>query len=510
MRALMFTGLALALSFACGCGESRPAQGVDVGSSPDVRVTDGLGPDAPAQDQRAPDLRVADARIVDSVVPDLAPPPDGPAADTPPPNTIGPAGGKAKSADGNAELLVPAGALASAVTFTLAPASGAPAGGVGTAYAIGPASTPFLKPPLVRITYDASKLSGALEPNVRLGRATGIAWSRLGASMVDAVADEVSAIVPGLGVFAAVSGGAQADISKVMVATPDAMTGSAGPVLGAPGGTAPLLGIPLDGQGLPLRGAVLTYLSAKPAALAVDPTAGTLTAKKLSAPPQQEGVLITVKASATVKGTRTVTVAARTKAQVNLVGSFTALGVSAAGEAALPGAQLSVIGAPGVTVLAGPKGALTALPPLSAGTLNILRLVKTPTHVETRYPAVAPTVDKPGQTGSYRIYAASLFPSLVCGVVPWHAGLGAVLITAAPDTAAGWTYHVSSPAALVRYLDSAGKPKCAQESSLSGGRALIVNLEQGPHWVLARRGSTLALKLVQISSGRSVTPVRFK
>ena len=68
---------------------------------------------------------------------------------------------------------------------------------------------------------------------------------------------------------------------------------------------------------------------------------------------------------------------------------------------------------------------------------------------------------------------------------------------------------MTSPGALVRYLDSAWSPDCTLDSSGATGRAVAINLSPGARWVLARKGTTIHTRLVQVPAGAAVAVVRF-
>ncbi len=213
-----------------------------------------------------------------------------------------------------------------------------------------------------------------------------------------------------------------------------------------------------------------------------------------------------------MKSTLPVTVTARTKTMVNMVGKFSLVGISAAGESPLGGAQLSLYGSSPGTVTANAGGNLTSLPPLPAGSINTLRAAKGAAYLESHYSGIAPTVDQPGQAGSFYLLDPKLAPATVCGTVPRHQGLGAILVVKAPaaTSASGWTYYISSPGAFVRYLNKSWAPICAQESSGASGRALVVNVAPGDHWLLAMKGAAIQTRLVRVLSGKAVVPVSFQ
>ena len=500
------TKLILCAALLISCGDERRPANTDLGGQVPDRgaAPDATGPDAARPDQAPPDQAAVMPDLkLDAALPD-APPPDL----VSPPNTLGPQGGTVKSSDGKAELIVPPNALSKPVTFTLVPSNGAPAGAVGPAYDIGPASVKLLLPALVRLAYDKAKLGGALEWSLKLGRVSGGGWQARPGSMVDPVSDRAAALTPGLGTFGVISGGTQADVVKVLAVPPRPGT-TAGLTLGAPGGEAPLLGVALDATGAVLKGAVLTYHSAKPAALTVDLNSGALAAKTLSSPPNKEVVTVTITASKTAVATLPVTVVQRTKTLVNLVGAFTVLAVSPAGEAPASNAKIDLVGASSGGVSADAQGKLTALPALHGASFNTLRVSKA-THLDSHVSLVAPAVDQPGQTGTYRLYAQSMLPATLCGVQPRYAGLGNILVAAPPTGGAqGWTYEVTSPGAMVSYLDAAHAPDCTLEVSGSAGRALAINVAPGARWVVARKGSVAHARLVQVPAGAALALVRF-
>jgi hypothetical protein len=70
------------------------------------------------------------------------------------PDMIGVAGGTARSADGNATLLIPPGALTGPVGITIELAENAPGGSVGAVYRIGPAGTQFNQAALLTLRHE--------------------------------------------------------------------------------------------------------------------------------------------------------------------------------------------------------------------------------------------------------------------------------------------------------------------------------------------------------------------
>jgi hypothetical protein len=104
----------------------------------------------------------------------------------PPPNTIGSGGGTATSSDSNASVTVPASALAQSTTITIAPATGTPAGNIGTAYDFGPNGTTFSQPVTIKIAYSAASLpAGVTEADLVLAKVVNGAWQVIPNSGVD-------------------------------------------------------------------------------------------------------------------------------------------------------------------------------------------------------------------------------------------------------------------------------------------------------------------------------------
>jgi hypothetical protein len=119
------------------------------------------------------------------------------APSTPGPNAIGPAGGTVVAENGAARLTIPAGALATTISFTLrrAAAGSLPADArfvPETAWDVLP-GTPFATPATLTIRYDPARVpAGIAESELRLyGVGPGV-WAPVGQSTVDVAADEAS------------------------------------------------------------------------------------------------------------------------------------------------------------------------------------------------------------------------------------------------------------------------------------------------------------------------------
>jgi len=102
-------------------------------------------------------------------------------------------GGSVSSADGNATLAVPAGALQQEVRFTVEPVDPAPAEPLaGTAFRFEPDGTMFSQPAAIGIAYDPAVLGGGVfAADLRLARQQGGSWLPLAGSTVDSTAHMV-------------------------------------------------------------------------------------------------------------------------------------------------------------------------------------------------------------------------------------------------------------------------------------------------------------------------------
>ncbi len=130
----------------------------------------------------------ADNASGDLVVTPSAPVP----ADIPPSATIGPSGGSIRSADGRLTLKVPAGALATPMTLSIAPtANGAPQG-IGSAYALSPVGLAFAGPAQVVFAYSTEDLDGTGEGALGLAIQDGSNWFGISGGSIDPVARTLS------------------------------------------------------------------------------------------------------------------------------------------------------------------------------------------------------------------------------------------------------------------------------------------------------------------------------
>ena len=76
--------------------------------------------------------------------------------------TIGKEGGSISSADGNAELIFPAGALDDATTISVQPISNTAPNGIGNSYSFLPEGIRFLQPVTLKFHYTADDLASTL------------------------------------------------------------------------------------------------------------------------------------------------------------------------------------------------------------------------------------------------------------------------------------------------------------------------------------------------------------
>ncbi len=135
---------------------------------------------------------------------DGLPPRDGPGgrdATAPVEASVGGGGGVLSTADGAVTLEVPAKALGKEVKLTIAAASGAPADGVGSAFAIGPGGTTFKEPALLTFRYAGLLPASASPASLRVGQVVQGKWVRQGVPLVDPVNKTVSARIAHLSVY---------------------------------------------------------------------------------------------------------------------------------------------------------------------------------------------------------------------------------------------------------------------------------------------------------------------
>ena len=157
---------------------------------------------------------------------------------TPPPagTTIGPSGGTVTSSDGVAQLIFPAGALASSVNITTATMTDAPAvSGLvsATAYDFGPSGTQFAQPVTITLKYLNSQLPTGVSPAfLGLYLRSGTTWQAVAGSTVDTTARTVTGTTTHFSGFVVCSYPCQAN-----AATVGAVFGLGSPVVLPAGGT---------------------------------------------------------------------------------------------------------------------------------------------------------------------------------------------------------------------------------------------------------------------------------
>jgi hypothetical protein len=111
--------------------------------------------------------------------------------------TVGPAGGTVASEDQQAQVVIPAGALAADTEITIDPASGYPAGPLaGTVYDFGPDGLQFESAVQLKIAYDPALVpDGSSQAKLRLASLSGDLWLQNPGSAADSVAHLVSGSV---------------------------------------------------------------------------------------------------------------------------------------------------------------------------------------------------------------------------------------------------------------------------------------------------------------------------
>lgn len=99
--------------------------------------------------------------------------------------TIGPAGGSIRSDDGRLTLKIPAGALASMTSFSIATTSNGAPNGLEAAYDISPDNLTFSKPALLVFTYASTDVNGTGSGNLGLAVQNGTDWLGIGGGAID-------------------------------------------------------------------------------------------------------------------------------------------------------------------------------------------------------------------------------------------------------------------------------------------------------------------------------------
>ncbi len=110
--------------------------------------------------------------------------------------TTGTAGGTVSAAGGQVTLVVPAGAVATPVTVTVAPVSAPPANPglvANTTFDFGPNGTTFAQPVQLTIEYDPADIpSGIMEADLLLQAVVNSVWQPVPGSTVDEAANTVT------------------------------------------------------------------------------------------------------------------------------------------------------------------------------------------------------------------------------------------------------------------------------------------------------------------------------
>ncbi len=129
--------------------------------------------------------------------------------------TVGPAGGTVTTPDGRATLVVPAGALATAVPLTLTTTGIVPLDPhavAGTTYLVSPAETTFATPATLRLRYNAANgPSGVDEAELRVAALNNFVWEPIAQGTVEVATRDALAPISGGGTFGVVWPGPQSD-----------------------------------------------------------------------------------------------------------------------------------------------------------------------------------------------------------------------------------------------------------------------------------------------------------
>jgi len=131
--------------------------------------------------------------------------------------TVGPAGGTVTSRDGKATLVVPAGALATAVPLSLTTTGSIPLDPhevAGTSYLVSPPETTFTAPATLRLRYNAPNgPSGVDEAELRVAALTNFVWEPIAQGTIDVASRDALAPITSGGTFGVVWPGPQSDCS---------------------------------------------------------------------------------------------------------------------------------------------------------------------------------------------------------------------------------------------------------------------------------------------------------
>jgi hypothetical protein len=118
---------------------------------------------------------------------------------------VGTAGGMLASSDGALQVSIPAGALPSDVTVTIAPTTPPGSGAIGTVYELGPTGTQFAIPATLTFDYGATSLGGTDPALLRVATFAAGSWQILSGASVNPQAQTVSGTTRHLSPYAITS-----------------------------------------------------------------------------------------------------------------------------------------------------------------------------------------------------------------------------------------------------------------------------------------------------------------
>jgi len=166
--------------------------------------------------------------------------------------TIGPTGGTLTSADRIVTLTIPPGALSSSITVTIAPASAAPAGNIGTAYDIKPEGTSFTTPATISFSYGGGAIPAASFNNVSVASSSSAGkWTAQPMTLLDPNREVATTLTTHLSLWAIIpyqggaDGGACTCTGALGTAAQKCCTGNGGASY-TNGATCTCCGVPLN------------------------------------------------------------------------------------------------------------------------------------------------------------------------------------------------------------------------------------------------------------------------
>jgi uncharacterized protein YjdB len=173
---------------------------------------------------------------------------------------IGAAGGTAKSSDGNATVVIPAGALSSNTNVMIAPATNPPPNAAlisASAFEFGPTGTSFTTPVTMTIKYDPANIpANVAESSLQLYTYAGSAWVLVPGSSVDVAAHIVTGSSSHFSQYAPMG------VVVVPVATVTVSPASGNLIVGS---TVQLIAQAQDASHAPLSGRAVTWTTSDPA-----------------------------------------------------------------------------------------------------------------------------------------------------------------------------------------------------------------------------------------------------